>query len=138
MLLVGQDSRGAAISARSLRDVTVYERQRTDHCLIPNFDTHLNDRAWADIDAVSDPCRLDFHISLAERSRPAHGIMRVDLHAGADTAIIADGEAAPAVENYVGANPRMSANFNVSQYKDVVIRSYPRQSPRIEPAPSDR
>jgi hypothetical protein len=57
---------------------------------------------------------INLHIDPAKPGRPAHRVMRIDLRTSPDAAIVPDGEAAYAVEDYVWANPRMRADSNLS------------------------
>lgn len=47
--------------------------------------------------------------------------MRVDLHSGADAAIIADLEPAAPVEHNVRADPRMLADFHIADDEYIVV-----------------
>jgi hypothetical protein len=54
MLCVGKHSRGAAVSARAIRNIPVHKRQGADDCPIPDLNTHLNNGTGTDIDTITN------------------------------------------------------------------------------------
>jgi hypothetical protein len=48
-------------------------------------------------------------------------VMRVDLSAGANIAMVADRQTALPVEDYVGADPAMHSYFDIAQDQDIVV-----------------
>src|ERR1051325_966864 len=119
---------GHAGSDRARRDVAVHEGAGADDRLLADRDPLRDHALAADVAAIADRHRRARVRRLASRQSPLDRVVRVDLHARADAAEAADGQAAGAVEQRERADPRPFADGYVAV--DVAARVDARSFPK--------
>jgi hypothetical protein len=112
---------GYSPSPRAARDIAVYQRHGADYDAIADRDTFLGHALRPNIDARADANRRKVDGSNASAETARDGVVRVNLSAGADIAMVPDCQPTLPVKDHVGADPAVLSHFDVAQDQHIVV-----------------